>query len=216
MPTAGGARLAVFPLIPTQGQVQAHADAKASGFTQGHAAGYAAGLQLASRETAAARARQDTVHADRMCALEERHAAEIAALVLASTALVERTVPVLADAEQALFMCALDLAQSLLGHELRDGETSARAALARARGQGEGEIPVAIRMNPADLAVLNRDRHDLPASLTLIGDPTLNRGDAVAEYSHGYLDARLGTAVARARAALLGESMPARTALDPS
>lgn len=207
-------RPAVFPVIPTRAQSQAHADEKARGFTQGHASGYAAGMQLASRESAADRARHDAEHAERASTLAARHAAEVAAVRLVGAALAERTQPVLADAEQALFSCALDLAVALLGHELRDGETSARAALARACGQDDAEIPVAVRMNPADLAVLNRGSRDFPASLTLVGDPALKRGDAVADYPHGFLDARLGTAVARVRTALLDVSMPARTDLD--
>ena len=206
-------RPAVFPVVPTPGESRAHADEKARGFRQGHAAGYAAGLQLANRDAAAARTRQDAEHTERESRLYARHAAEVAAVRQAGAALAERTAPVLADAEQALFSCALDLAVALLGHELRDGETSARAALARVCGQGEAEIPVSVRMNPADLAVLDRGSQDFPASLTLIADPVLKRGDAMADYPHGFLDARLGTAVARVRAALLDGSMPART--DP-
>lgn len=209
-------RPAVFPVVPTPTQSQAHTDAKTRGFTQGHAAGYAVGLQLASRETAAARARHDADHARRVSELEARHAAEVESLRLAGAALVERTVPVLADSEQALFSCALELAEALLGHEIRDGETSARAALARAYGTGEAEVPVAIRMNPADLAVLGRVTGILPETLTLVGDPALNRGDAVAEYPYGFVDARLDTAVARVKAALAGGSMPAPAAQDAS
>lgn len=215
-PANSAARPAVFPVVATPTQSQAHADAKTRGFTQGHAAGYAAGLQLAGQETAAARARHDAEHAGRVSALEARHAAEVAAVRVAGAALVERTVPVLADSEQALFSCALELAEALLGHELRDGETSARAALARAQGTGEVDIPVAIRMNPADLAVLGHDSGMLPETLTLVGDPALNRGDAVAEYQHGFIDARLGTAVDRVRAVLAGGSLPVHAVPDAS
>lgn len=211
-PANSAARPAVFPVVATPTQSQAHADAKTRGYTQGHAAGYAAGLQLAGHEATAARARHDAELAARVSALEARHAAEVASVRLAGAALVERTVPVLADSEQALFSCALELAEALLGHELRDGETSARAALARAYGTGEVEVPVAIRMNPADLAVLGRVTGILPETLTLVGDPALNRGDAVAEYPYGFVDARLDTAVARVRAALAGSSMPAADA----
>lgn len=215
------ARPAVFPVIATPGQSQAHAEEKARGFTQGHAAGYAAGLRRASVETAAAHARNDNSHAERVQQLEARHAAEVAALHLAVAALAKRAAPVLDDAEQALFSCALDLAVALLGHELGDGDTSARAALARARGRDETESPLVIRMNPADVAVLDRSRDDLPASLTLLGDPGISRGDAVADYPHGFLDARLATAVERVRATLLESTPPAkalqeRTAEDQS
>lgn len=205
-------RPAVFPVVATSAQTVAHQDAKARGYTQGHSAGYAAGLQLASQETAAARARLDAVHAARMDALETVHAAEVAALQTAALALQARTLPVLADAEHALFRCAVDLAEALLGRELASGEASARAALGRAYGQGAAEVPVSIRMNPADLAELGGNRHGLPESVALMGDPSLNRGDAEADYPHGLLDARLGTAVDRVRAVLLETPMPTRTA----
>ena len=205
---------AVFPVVATAAQSHVQADAKARGFTQGHAAGYAAGLQLAGRDAAAARTRQDEAHEALMVALEARHAAEVQALRLAAAALADRTVPVLADAEQALFSHALELAEALLGHQLRDGKTSARAALARACGTGSAEVPLSIRMHPDDLTELNaagRDALDLPASVQLVPDPSLNRGDALANYPHGFLDARLGTAVARTRTALLNEPVPAQT-----
>lgn len=208
-------RPAVFPLVSTPGQSQLAADAKARGYTQGHAAGYATGLQQASLEAATTRAHQDAEHHARMSALESRFSAEVSALKMIADALTERTVPVLADAEQVLFSCALDLAVALLGHELRDGETSARAALARAVTGGGEEIPVAISMNPADLALLRDGSGDLPETLTLVADPALNRGDAVAQYPYGFLDARLSTATARVRAALSGESMTSNQTVNP-
>lgn len=203
---------AVFPVVPTSAQAVAHHDAKARGYTQGHSAGYAAGLQLAGLEAAAASARRDAEHADRVAALDARHAAEVAALQQAALALHARTVPVLADAEHALFSCAVDLAEALLGRELADGEASARAALDRASGQGSAEVPASIRMNPADLAALGGNRHGLPETVALVGDPSLNRGDAEADYPHGLLDARLGTAVDRVRVVLLGSALAPNTA----
>lgn len=200
------ARPAVFPVVATASQSQTATEAKARGYTQGHAAGYATGLQVASLDAARALARQDAEHAARMNELDARYGAEIAALQRAAAALAQRTAPVLADAEQALFRCALDLAEALLGQELRDGEASARAALARACGQGGAEVPVAIRMNPTDVALIRAGGHELPEALALVEDLTLNRGDAVAEYPHGFLDARLGAATARARTVLLGET----------
>jgi flagellar assembly protein FliH len=43
------------------------------------------------------------------------------------------------------------------------------------------------------------------AGVELSPDASIARGDAVADLPVGYLDARIGTAVARARAAILGE-----------
>lgn len=203
---------AVFPVISTSAQTQALHAAKASGFTQGHVAGYAAGMHLAREEAQAARTMADAEHAAMMTAAEARHAAELNALRLAATALDQRTAPVLADAEMALFGHALELAEALLGQELSDGETSARAALARAFGLGGSEMPVSISMNAADVAFLAGAA--MPHGVALTADPSINRGDAVAQYPHGFLDARLAGAVRRAKNALLGDSLSAAVSTD--
>ena len=204
-------RRAVFPVVTTSAQSQALQKAKSSGFTQGHAAGYAAGLQLAGREAAAQRSQQDADHAALLIIWEAQQAAGLQALRLASTALTNRTTPVVADAQMVLFGYALELAEALLGQELRDGETSARAALTRACAQVQNEVPVNIRMNPADVAALAA--LGLPDGVAVQEDTSISRGDAIAQYPHGFLDARLGTAVDRARSALLGDFLPASALL---
>ncbi|ALE04205.1 hypothetical protein AL755_00320 (plasmid) [Arthrobacter sp. ERGS1:01] len=206
--SSAGARPAVFPVVATSAQSRVHADAKASGYTQGHAAGYAAGLQLAALDAADERARTAAEHARVLAALNARTNAELAALRTAGQALGLRTAPVLADAEQTLFACALELAQALLGSELRDGETSARAALARALDHDGADVPLRIRMNPSDIATLTGLDAGTAAGVDLAPDPALNPGDAIAEFPHGYLDATIAAAVARARTALLGDALP--------
>ena len=42
------------------------------------------------------------------------------------------------------------------------------------------------------------------AGVELKPDPTLNPGDAVGEYPDGWIDARIGSALERAKQALLG------------
>lgn len=200
-------RPAVFPVVATSAQAHALQEAKSSGFTQGHAAGYVAGLQRAEQEAAAQAKQQNMEHEVLLATLETRQTEGLGALNLAIAALTNRTVPVLAHAEQALFGYALELAQALLGHELRDGETSARAALARACARAHTEIPVSIRMNPADIAALPNS--DFPDGVAIQNDASIGRGDAIAEYADGFLDARLATALDRARSALLGDFLPA-------
>lgn len=197
---------AVFPVVATSAQTQALQAAKSAGYTQGHVAGYAAGLQLAREEALAARSRADAEHAAVVSTAQAHHRAELAALRLAATALTQRTAPVLADAEAALFSHALELAEALLGQELSSGERSARTALARACGERGNEVPVTISMNAADVACLVGVA--LPAGVELTADPAINRGDAIAQYPHGFLDAGLASAVRRVKTALLGDSLP--------
>jgi len=56
-------------------------------------------------------------------------------------------------------------------------------------------------MNPADLATLGPDVL-AAAGVTFTPDATLARGDAMTQFPDGYLDARIGSALARVKAAI--------------
>ena len=173
---------------------------------RGHAAGYTAGLRAATAEVDARIARHDAEHAAAMLHQQTRVDRAVALLESAAAALHQRTLPVLQDAEDTLVATAVELAEAILGHELGDTETSARAALSRALIPGADAVagsgrPQAVRMHPADLALIDQvTRQD--AGVEFIADVGLARGDAIAEFPDGFLDARIGTALARAKAAL--------------
>lgn len=178
--------------LPTQ---RAGASAHAAGF----AAGFAAGARAASRAAAQARvvAEERALADDRRRAAE--HAAALAALDAAVRGARSQTAPVLAEAQATLHRCALELATAVLGVELSDGPTGAVAALARVAAADVE--PVVIHLNPDDLRALGADPQ-LPEGARLVADPSLARGDAVADLADGWLDARIGAALERARAAL--------------
>ncbi|TFB83821.1 hypothetical protein E3O44_18440 [Cryobacterium algoricola] len=170
---------------------------------QGHAAGYTAGIRAAASDIAAQVARLEADHAARVWQIQAQLDRTVRLLTAASTALDARTLPVLHDAEDTLIATALDLAEAVIGYELRDGPAAARLAMRRALDPASATRPNAVRMHPADLAVID------PAVIAATGvqfqaDPSLARGDAVSEFADGFLDARIGTAFERARAALLG------------
>ena len=85
----------------------------------------------------------------------------------------------------------------------REGRT-ARAAVARALDGLDRSLVVGVRLHPADLAALG----DAVAAsaVPLVADARLARGDAEVDLPAGLVDARLVTALARARTALLGAS----------
>ena len=128
-------------------------------------------------------------------------AAAIAVLTAATRALNAVALPVVADSEDVLVSSALELAEAVIGHELRDAEGSARAALARVTAQPISSVVPLVRMNPDDLALL-ADEVLAHQDFTFMPDPQLPRGDAVAELPDGFLDARIGTALQRAKLAL--------------
>ncbi len=177
--------------------------ARSAGYAAGYAAGFAAG---ARRAAVHAEAQADAVR-DRAAGAEAeraaRHAAAVAALDAAAAAAQRRLDPVLDDCLDAVHAAAVELAVALLGVELSDAGRSAAAAVARALAVRPDVDPVAVRLHPSDVDVLTTpDRTPLPASVRVVADAALQPGDAVAEHADGHVDARLETAVARARAAL--------------
>ncbi|MDP5226342.1 MULTISPECIES: FliH/SctL family protein [Arthrobacter] len=181
-----------------------HAAGEAEGFTRGHAAGYAAGLRKAEAQARILRAELDARHHAAVEEGRERLAQSLALLETAARALHARTAPVLAEADAGLAAAALALAGAVIGRELSDAQAGAKAALGRALSAPAAGTAIAIRLHPEDLALLEAEGATTEGT-ALVPDPTLGRGDAVVDYPDGELDARIGSALARAAAALSGE-----------
>lgn len=175
------------------------------GYTQGHAAGYAAGIRAAAAEQLGLREQLQAEHRAMLDAgrLAVGHA--VRALEAAAAESRQRRGAVLEEAQDVLAAGAMELAEAILGYELNDGANTARAALARALATASDvQTVTTVRLHPEDLAALTAVDVGSVAGVELKADPALDRGDAIAEYPQGWLDARLGTAVDRAKAALLG------------
>lgn len=188
-----------FPALgSTPGLVEAQAR------TRGHASGYAAGMRAAEEALQAERDRALAEHAALMEATRTRADALTALLSAAVESVNEHVAPVLAEAQAAIAAASVDLAEAIIGVELADGPTSARAALSRALSDVDPAAVLRVRMHPETLSALESlDPARLPEGVSFVADATLASGDAVAELPDGHLDARIGAAVARARAALL-------------
>jgi flagellar assembly protein FliH len=170
--------------------------------SRGYAAGFAAGSQEAALRLAERSAAADAAALNAARTAQERSDAALARLNAVIRGVEEIVVPLLAEAEQTLADSAVALAETVLAAELRDGPHSARTALARALGHPEAKSVTVVRLNPADLAIFM----DLPVEgVTLVADQYLARGDAIAELPTGFLDARIGAALDRARAELRGD-----------
>ncbi|MEC5182113.1 FliH/SctL family protein [Arthrobacter sp. CG_A4] len=190
----------IFPSLRSSGPASDQA-----GYTEGHAAGYAAGVRAAAKEQRRWRDRMAAEQAASLAAGQQDLDRAVRALAVARTDFTLRNVRALADAEEVLARTALELAEAILGYELAEGTRTARAALDRALAGNEDATVLAIRLNPADIEVLGSEGQGLPAGLRMIADRALNRGDARVDYQQGWLDAGLGSALSRARTALLGD-----------
>jgi flagellar assembly protein FliH len=187
---------------------------------RGHAAGYTAGLRAAQAETDALRARLEAEHAARIASSQADTARRIAVLDAATNAMLSTIAPVLADAEASVASAAMDLAEAVVGYAIRasrqtedttvvdgaDGQGSREARIAsgaeatvrRALASVDRTVPVAVRLSPADAARVA----DLALPVPVVADPALHDGDAVVDLPDGLLDARIATALDRARTAL--------------
>lgn len=166
--------------------------------TQGYAEGFAAGMGAVTKQ---GRARQQQLQEDfdaRSAAQQAEQDAALAALGAAAEALSARAVPAIEAADRSLVESAMTLAEAILGHELRDGEHAASAALRRIVGAVDPSEIRAVRMHPQTAA-------DLPAGsaervgVTVHRDPQLAPGDAVADLPEGFIDARITAALRRCR-----------------
>jgi len=170
---------------------------------RGYAAGYAAGARAAATdaEQLVLQAREQ----QELFAVQARTsmASALAALNAASARANTLRQPTIAESDAALAAAALELAEAILGHELADGEASAKAAIARALAVAGNDEILVVRMNAEDLEVLETTPPALE-SVRLVADPELERGDAMIETAAGTIDARLKSSLDRARAILLG------------
>ncbi len=180
------------------------------GYIRGHSIGYTFGMRAAAAEAKIRRAEMDAAHAAAMARQQAELEHAVGLLAAARTALNAVVLPVVTEAQDVLLAGSVDLAEAILGHELANGPTAARSALTRALAQQASAGTYAVRMNPADLAELNElnDNTTLRENplgqdgLRFVPDAALARGDAIAEFEHGYLDARIAAALARAKDAL--------------
>jgi len=168
---------------------------------QGHAAGYAAGRREATSriaaEAAALRADSDRVLAGEVAAIRQ----SIAALQQAGSQLTAHSQMAIEVADSAVLAAAVELAEMIIGRELLDHEGSASDAVRRALAGAHDRTVRSIRMHPADLALVG-DQLPADSDIELVADHFLARGDAVADVIDGIIDARIATAIDRARAVL--------------
>ena len=203
---------APFPIPVLAETAESHAAATAAR-SRGYAAGYADGLRAAAVEQSAWVEAADAERAVESDIAAQRVALLVNALRSAAVELRECTVPVLAEAETALVDAAFELAESVVGSAMADRLAAARAAVARALGDDVSGVVSVVRLNPDDLEELGgaagaRDAAGVGAAgatdrpVRFVADPALGRGDAIGELPDGWLDARIGAALARAREAL--------------
>jgi len=192
---------ASFPRLQPPAAEAEREHARMRGYADGHAEGYriaAAAAAEAQERAEAERAARDAEHArDIDLALQ--------ALEEAALALSRRAADLAAATQHQVFARAVELAELILSGELATTEGSATAALRRATlTTDEGEIRE-VRVHPEDLRTLERLGH-CPEGVDLAADASLARGDAIVMLDDGLVDARIRSALDRARDAVAAGS----------
>ncbi|HET7327455.1 MAG TPA: FliH/SctL family protein [Nocardioidaceae bacterium] len=171
--------------------------AKAQGYAVGWAEGRQAAQARAEEEAREARLRREQEL--RRASAEQADAT--AALLRAAARLEESFSSACTRVEERAVELALILTEAILDREAAAASDPGAEALRRALALVPAGCSATVRLHPTDLAGL--DRSALPAdTVTLVGDPTLARGDAVAETDTLVVDAAISTAMARVREAL--------------
>jgi flagellar assembly protein FliH len=188
------------------------AEARSVAHAQGYAAGWAEGRKAAA--DAAAGAVADVADRARAAAVEtaSRVDAGLAAIVAATCRLEQRAEPTATEVGDAVLASAILLTETLVGHELAVARSPGLDALRRAVDLAPIGRPVQVRLNPAEYAALTAagpaQRDVEGRTVTLVPDPALLPGDALADCDATRIDARMGEAVDRVRSVLSGRSGP--------
>ncbi|MGY1808921.1 FliH/SctL family protein [Blastococcus sp. SYSU D00669] len=174
---------------------QAHAE----GFAAGHAEGLTAAGEVVAQTERAAAERLAEVQAR----WERRLVSATAALGAAVTALEQASLPTAEDVRESILGAVVTLVEDLLGRELALAESPGLDAVRRALTLSPLDAPVLVRVHPDDLAEIPAEALEaLPATVTVAGDPAVERAGAVAETGLQRIDAQLSAALERVQAVL--------------
>jgi flagellar assembly protein FliH len=188
---------AVFPRLHGDGLTAEREKARVRGYAEGHAEGFRAG----SAAAAVAHEQAEVERVAREKAQADAVEAAVAALLAAARSLADRERDLVAAAQSQVLGRAVELAELIVAGELADAETSALSAVRRVLAVVDAAAVRELRLHPGDIGTL--DRLDArPAGFALAPDETLEPGDAVAALEHGLVDARIGSALERARRAV--------------
>ncbi|OLF19358.1 FliH/SctL family protein [Actinophytocola xanthii] len=173
---------------------------------EGYATGWAQGIREARAATADARRRAGD-ELDRMLRERDSRASlALAALAAAADQVRTTTVQRAEDVLDATVTAAVELGEAMAGATVAaDLVGAARAGVDRTLAELPATAPVTVRLNPTDHAeLLSAGLAELAhgRTVTLMADPTVERGGALAETEVTTVDGTLAAAVRRVRAEL--------------
>lgn len=185
---------------------QAAEKAREQAAAEGFALGYREGRAAVDREvqTEIARIRLEAEDSVRQ-RLDDLHAAA-SALAAAAADLERAAVPVFAEAADHLGPAVMALVEGLLGRELATDRPAVLDAVRRVVTATAAGAPLTLRLHPDDAALVTGGDIDVETiaqrPVTVLADPAVERGGAVADSGARHIDAQLSRALDRLRAEL--------------
>jgi flagellar assembly protein FliH len=177
--------------------LRSHQAARAQGYATGWAEGRRVALARAEAEAEEVRREADVERGRR----EAEHASALAALEVAAEQMRLR----MAEAVEALASrtveVALELTEAIVGREVATATDPGADGLRRALALLDPTVPTTVRLNPEDRMTLDPVTLD-GRTVVVREDPTLQRGDAVAETEDTLVDATIAAALDRVREVL--------------
>jgi flagellar assembly protein FliH len=141
--------------------------------------------------------------ADVQARWERRLASATAALTAAATQLDEAAQPVADDIRETIVGTVLTLLEDLLGRELALADSPVLDAVRRALALCPADAPAVVRVHPDDLGEISEEAlAELPDSVRVVGDPSVERAGAVVETGARRIDAQLMAALERVQKVL--------------
>jgi flagellar assembly protein FliH len=170
---------------------------------EGYAAGHAEGSQAAETVVAEAEQAAEARLAEVQARWERRMVSATAALGAAVTQLEQAALPVAEDVRDSVITIVLTLVEDVLCRELALADSPVVDAVRRALTLCPADAPTVVRLHPDDLAELPAEAlAELPDTVRVVGDLSVERAGAVAETGATRVDAQLGAALERVRAVL--------------
>ncbi len=170
---------------------------------EGYAAGHTEGSEAAGAVVAEAERAAEARLAEVQARWERRLVSATAALGAAVTQLEQAALPVAEDVRDSVITIVLTLVEDVLCRELALADSPVVDAVRRALTLCPADAPTVVRLHPDDLAELPAEAlAELPDTVRVVGDLSVERAGAVAETGATRVDAQLGAALERVRAVL--------------
>jgi flagellar assembly protein FliH len=120
-------------------------------------------------------------------------------LACAAIALSEREAELTAELETAASRLAFEIAEAVIGREVALASNPGLDAVTRALALAPNAAEVTVRLHPDDAAAVEGWEG---RAVTVVPDPTIERGGCLLDAGPSRIDARISSAIARVRAAL--------------